>query len=423
MNEEKILNAIGLVGDDLITRADGPIPAAGFGKSWLRWGTLAACLCAVVGLSVLLRPMLGGLFGAKSAAPAAAEAPAAMMMDEAATTETAVAEEESAAAPAEEAPAEPESERQAVETPKSEAAAEGGVIREPITVMGRYYEQILSSDPDYTPAELTEEDLEFYIERSNGDRVYVLTWTETPAGVESWPYTIAVFRDGRVPLQFRYIGDQHHYDNLPGSMRIGTANFKRVGVDDPLTFFHEDFPEESLGKPWQVLADGSRLYAVSEPILTPNELTEGLSNADLVTADRIMDSLRLQADEMSDGGLATVDSALVLLFADDDRAAAYLIMASPIVCFGQRYTEVTAEEGNTVLSEIQQNGGEGIQSPWNDPWCTLSDGSRVTALYLGTTVEGKPVFSEAVVGDMVFPEYVIRNFDYGPSVIYRFSGS
>lgn len=418
MNEEKILNAIGLVGDDLITRADGPIPAASFGNSWLRWGTLAACVCLLIGAARLVLPAFSG---AKSAAPAAAEAPAAMMDMEAKMEESAPALTEEA--PAEEASAETEkSEKQAFEEPKAGAAIQDEVIRESITVLGRNYEEILHTDPDYTPAELTESDLEFYLERGNGDRVYVLTWTETPAGPESWPYTIAVFRNGRVPLQFRYIGE-HHYDNLPESMRIGTANFKRVGVDDPLTFFHKDFPEESLGKPWQVLADGSRLYAVSEPILTPNELTEGLSNADLVTADRIMDSLRLQADEMSDGGLATVDSALVLLFADDDRAAAYLIMASPIVCFGQRYTEVTAEEGNTVLSEIQQNSGEDIQSPWNDPWCILSDGSRVTALYLGTTVEGKPVFSEAVVGDMVFPEYVIRNFDYGHSVIYRFSES
>ena len=415
MNEETLLSAIGMVGDDLITRADSPVPAAHGGKALLRWGALAACVCLLIGAARLLKPALSG---AKTAAPT--ESPAAAMETAEAAAEYKAVAEEAAEVPAEmpamvqEEPAAEEKEA-GMEKEKSEPLDEE--IRENITVLGRNYEEILDFDPDYTPAELTESNLEFYLERGNGDRVYVLTWTETPAGVESWPYTIAVFRDGSVPVQYRYIGEQVYYDSLPESMRIGTANLKRVGVDDPLTFFHEDFPEESLGKPWQVLADGSRLYVVSEPVLTPNELTEGLSYSDLLTVDRITDSLRLQADEMSDGGLTTVDSALVLLFADDDRAAAYLIMASPIVCFNQRYTEVPADDPilSVFSAEAEQEQADGAQpeSPWVSPWCTLSDGSRVDVLSK----------SVATVEDMVFPEYVIRSFDYGHSVVYRFSGS
>lgn len=65
MKQERLFRAIGDVGDDLIERAATPMKR---NTAWVRWGALAACLVLVIGVAAYLP----SLFGAKSAAPMAA---------------------------------------------------------------------------------------------------------------------------------------------------------------------------------------------------------------------------------------------------------------------------------------------------------------------------------------------------------------
>ena len=68
MKEEKLFRAIGLVGDDLIARADAPVKR----KTPVRWAglaALAACCLIAVGLARLVTMQMGNTKSADSAAP------------------------------------------------------------------------------------------------------------------------------------------------------------------------------------------------------------------------------------------------------------------------------------------------------------------------------------------------------------------
>ena len=118
MNEnEKLLRAIGGVGEDLIARADEPVTKTG-DKVWYRIAALAACAALVIGVGALVLPKLN--LGAKTEAPAA-EAP---MAEAVAQQETMPEEPKAEEAPAaESAPAEePKKEGTNVSVPAKEEA-------------------------------------------------------------------------------------------------------------------------------------------------------------------------------------------------------------------------------------------------------------------------------------------------------------
>ena len=391
MNAEKLLHAIGLVGDDLISQADEPLPAAQHSSHFARWGALAACLCVVVGAALLIRPLFrAGSSGKTStasiempaASPAEAKQEAAAVAEEAAAEEP-MAEEappETAEAPA----AEEEAKSVTGELSEKEQFEDGAAHT--ITVLGNVYEEILDGDPDYTPAELSEDIRELYIERGNRDRVYVLTWAETPAGVEPFPYTIAVYRSGEPTRQYRYVGKQPD-DGLPDYLNLSGCGYQRVVVDDPEFFFGEEYPEECLGAPWYVTTDGYRVYAAPDCAELPETELSG-----------------------ADGPNDTWDYAvyhaelMVFLFADDGRAGCYLAHGG-LFCFGVRYNE--GPQQNAELSPTPKaETGENI-------WLTLDDGSRVYALTKSVVL---------VEGDMGYPEQIIRYQDGEPVRIYRFAG-
>ena len=110
--QEKLFRAIGLVGDDLIARADAPVEKQKSNLVWVKWAALAACCVLVIGLAARLP--LGNMKSASSApetatmtmetttqeAPAAedAKAEAPDMTEEAAAEAPAEAEENTAGA-------------------------------------------------------------------------------------------------------------------------------------------------------------------------------------------------------------------------------------------------------------------------------------------------------------------------------------
>lgn len=113
MKNEKLFQAIGLVGDDLIARADEP--AKKLPHVWIKWAALAACCVLVIGAAAFVLPM----FQAKSSAPTAdttaAEAPASAdtwalpETDSEAANETAPQDAAGTDADATESPESPES--------------------------------------------------------------------------------------------------------------------------------------------------------------------------------------------------------------------------------------------------------------------------------------------------------------------------
>lgn len=68
---EKLVRAIGDVGDDLIAQADAPVKKAP--RVWVKWAALAACCALVIGAAAFVVPM----FHAGSSAPETASAPTA----------------------------------------------------------------------------------------------------------------------------------------------------------------------------------------------------------------------------------------------------------------------------------------------------------------------------------------------------------
>ena len=388
MKAEELLRAIGLVGDDLIAQADEPLPAAQHSSHLARWGALAACLCVVVGAALLIRPLFrAGSSGKTSTAsiempaavPAEAKQEAAAVAEEAAAAEMPMEEPPAAA----EAPAAEES-KAAPEPSEKEQSEEGAVHT--VVVLGNVYEEILDGDPDYTPAELSEDIRELYIERGNRERVYVLTWAETPEGVEPFPYTIAVYRSGEPTRQYRYVGKQPD-DGLPEYLNLSGCGYKRVVVDDPEFFFGENYPEESLGAPWYVTTDGYRVYAAPDCAEVPETELAGAEDPN-DTWDYAVYHAKL----------------MVFLFADDGRAGCYLAHGG-LFCYGVRYNEVPQQNGDLSPTPKAETG--------ENVWLTLDDGSRVYALTKSVVL---------VEGDMAYPEQIIRYQDGEPVRIYRFAG-
>ena len=104
--QEKLFRAIGLVGDDLIARADAPVEKQKSNLVWVKWAALAACCVLVIGLAARL-PL--GNMKSESTAPKTAtmtmDTSAASTPESPAEAPTAT-EETTEEAAAEEAPAE-----------------------------------------------------------------------------------------------------------------------------------------------------------------------------------------------------------------------------------------------------------------------------------------------------------------------------
>lgn len=66
MKNEKILNALGKINDDMIADARIGTPAKKSTPKWVRWVAMAACLCLIVAASSLIAPLFGGESGDKT---------------------------------------------------------------------------------------------------------------------------------------------------------------------------------------------------------------------------------------------------------------------------------------------------------------------------------------------------------------------
>ena len=60
MKNERILNALGKINDDMIADAKIGAQAKKTTPQWVRWVAMAACLCLIVTASALVFPLFGG---------------------------------------------------------------------------------------------------------------------------------------------------------------------------------------------------------------------------------------------------------------------------------------------------------------------------------------------------------------------------
>ena len=63
MKNERILNALGKINDDMIADAKIGAQAKKTTPQWVRWVAMAACLCLIVTASALIAPLFGGESG------------------------------------------------------------------------------------------------------------------------------------------------------------------------------------------------------------------------------------------------------------------------------------------------------------------------------------------------------------------------
>ena len=233
MNEnEKLFRALGGIGDDLIAKADEPVTKTG-DKVWYRIAALAACAAFVIGVGALVLPKMS--FGAKTAAPAAAEAPMAEgAIEQESKAEEAMPEEPKTAASSEEAggsePAEepkkeetpvskpikeepPKSEPEEEEEPKDEEPEEDAPDPEPLRNLDLFdqkYHFVSKTQSDSRNEVFTDDEKigKWYTELFSGEQVYRYG-TDTVTGTDGsqYPFQCVVIY-GRTAAIYEYSEQQ-----------------------------------------------------------------------------------------------------------------------------------------------------------------------------------------------------------------------
>ena len=176
--QEKLFRAIGLVGDDLIARADAPVEQQKPNTHWVKWAALAACCALVIGLASRLP--LGNM---KSASSVPETAAMAMDTNAASTTESpaeapTATEETTEEAAAEEPAAEAENAAGAREPAATDAKGqENSALEQELleTTLGPVKLGMASEDVRSILGAPKEESDELYVCTDKGDFRYV-TW-------------------------------------------------------------------------------------------------------------------------------------------------------------------------------------------------------------------------------------------------------